>query len=77
MIKESDGDTFEALRSLEQDLTFAAAEETFARYHVEFDPSKYIALGLENPRDHQYTNLALLLSDPCKHTIKTAVFFQS
>lgn len=49
MIKDSDGDTFEALRSLEQDLTFTAAEETFARYHVEFDPSKTIALGLENP----------------------------
>ena len=74
MIKDSDGDTFEALRSLEQDLTFTAAEETFARYHVEFDPSKTIALGLENPRDHQYTNLALLLSDQCKHTVKIAVF---
>lgn len=36
MIKESDGDSYEDSRSLEQDLTFHAAETAFERYGVEF-----------------------------------------
>ena len=35
MIKESDGDTFEDSRSLEQELTFDAAKTAFRRYGVE------------------------------------------
>lgn len=74
MIRDGDGNTFELLRSMEQNLTFVSAQETFSRYHVPFDASKYVSLGLENPRDHLYTNLALLLSDQCQHTTKIAVF---
>ena len=69
MIKESDGDSYEDSRSLEQDLTFHAAETAFERYGVEFSVEKYRALG-----NDIYTNLALLLSDQCHHTIKVAVF---
>ena len=74
MIKDSDGDVFEEMRTVEQGLTFQEAEEAFARYHVDFTEDKYIALGLRNIHDDQYTNLALILSDQCKHTTKIAVF---
>ena len=74
MIKNSDGDVFEAMRSLRQDLTFDEAEKAFARYGVAFGEDKFIALGLRNIHDDQYTNLAFLLSDQCQHTIKVAVF---
>ena len=72
MIKESDGDNFEASRCLEQELTFAAAETAFKRYGVEFSVEKYRALGIT--QNDIYTNLALLLSDQCLHTTKIAVF---
>lgn len=72
MIKQSDGDTFEDMRSLEQELTFDAAKAAFERYGVEFGPEKYRALGITN--NGIYTNLGLLLSDQCAHTMKIAVF---
>ena len=72
MIKESDGDSYEDSRSLEQDLTFHATESAFERYGVEFSVEKYRALGIT--QNNIYTNLALLLSDQCHHTIKVAVF---
>ena len=72
MIKDSDGDIFEEIRSLEQNLTFDAAKATFQRYGVEFSAEKYRALGIT--RNDVYTNLALLISDQCLHTTKIAVF---
>ena len=74
MIKLSDGDTFETMRSLEQKLTFDAAKRAFGRYNVEFAENKFRALGLTQEKDGLYTNLALLLSDQCLHTVKVAVF---
>jgi len=74
MIKESDGDTFEEMRALEQDLTFNAAEIAFKRYGVDFATEKYRALGMTQKNDDIFTNLALLLSDQCAHTTKIAVF---
>ena len=74
MIKESDGDTFEEARSLEQELTFEAAEKIFMRYGVEFGREKYRTLGMTQKNDEIYTNLALLMSDQCLHTTKIAVF---
>ena len=72
MIKESDGDNYEDSRSLDQDLTFSAAETAFQRYGVEFSIEKYRALGIT--QNDIFTNLALLLSDQCLHTTKIAVF---
>ena len=74
MIKDSDGDVFEEMRTVQQDLTFDEATVAFKRYKVDFSEDKYIALGLRNIHDDQYTNLALLLSDQCQHTTKIAVF---
>ena len=72
MIKESDSDNYEDSRSLDQDLTFSAAETAFQRYGVEFSIEKYRVLGIT--QNDIFTNLALLLSDQCLHTTKIAVF---
>lgn len=72
MIKDSDDDNFEDSRCLKQDLTFQSAQNAFQRYGVEFAEEKYRALGITN--HGMYTNLGLLLSDECLHTIKIAVF---
>lgn len=74
MIKESDGDTFESMRSMEQDLTFNSAKEAFKRYSIEFSETKYRALGITAQDDELYSNLALIISDQCTHTTKVAVF---
>lgn len=74
MIKSADGDVFEDLRSLEQNLTFQSAAQVFARHDMELTPEKYDALGIRSHSMGLYTNLGLLLSDQCMHTIKAAVF---
>lgn len=74
MIKDSYGDIFEEMRTVQQELSFEEAERTFKRYKVDFSEEKYIALGLRNIHDDQYTNLAMILSDQCQHTTKIAVF---
>ena len=74
MIKESDGDTFESMRSMKQDLSFNSVKEAFRRYNVEFSKAKYRALGITAQADGLYSNLALIISDQCEHTIKVAVF---
>lgn len=74
MIKENDGDDFESMRSLEQSLTFTSAATAFKRYGTEFSEEKYLILGMIHQNDGLFTNLALLMSDQCQHTIKVAVF---
>lgn len=74
MIKDNDGDVFEENRSLDQELSFEAAEKAFKLYGVEFSQEKYLTLGITKFKDKIYTNLALILSDQCAHTIKIAVF---
>lgn len=73
MIKETGGDHFEAMRSLRQELTFDAAEKEFRLREVEFGPQQMRTLKLMD-QDGLYSNLALLLSDQCVHTVKIAAF---
>ena len=73
MIKETDGDHFEEMRSLEQNLTFEAAKKEFSERNIRFGEAQMKTLGLMN-HDGIYTNLGLLLSDQCVHTIKAAAF---
>jgi len=68
------GDTFEELRSMEQALTFQSCAETFSDYGVVFAEDKYPILGIRNHAQGLYTNLGLLMSDQCVHTVKIAVF---
>ncbi|MCD8055009.1 MAG: putative DNA binding domain-containing protein [Lachnospiraceae bacterium] len=73
MIKETDGDHFEEMRSLEQELTFQTTAEEFAGRKLAFGLPQMRTLGITS-QDGVYTNLGLLLSDQCVHTIKAAVF---
>lgn len=74
MIKDSDGDDFESMRSLEQKLTFTSAATAFKNYGVDFSEEKYLVLGMIHKNDGLFTNLALLMSDQCQHSIKVAIF---
>jgi ATP-dependent DNA helicase RecG len=73
MIRETDGESYEKLRSTEQNLTFDVAGAEFAKRKISFGFAQKATLGLANS-DDIYTNLALLLSEQCRHTIKAAVF---
>ena len=69
MIKETDGDRFEAMRCLNQELTFEATKKEFELRQTDFGPQQMRTLKLID-HDGIYSNLALLLSDQCIHTIK-------
>lgn len=73
MIKDTDGDKFENLRSINQELTFNSALEAFSNRNLELAKIQMKTLGMIN-EDNLYTNLGMLLSDQCTHTIKIAVF---
>lgn len=73
MIKETDGDSFEMMRSLEQELTFTDTAKEFTKRNLEFGQPQKQTLKIYN-RDGIFTNLAYLLSDQCAHTVKVAVF---
>jgi len=64
MIKETDRDSYEKLRSLNQDLTFDYTEKIFKENNLSFGSSQKKTLGLIG-EDDLYTNLALLLSEQC------------
>lgn len=73
MIRHTDGDQYEKLRSLNQELTFSEANKVFEDRKLAFGDQQMVSLGIKN-RDGMYTNLGLLLSDQCRHTIKAAVY---
>ena len=73
MIKMADGDSFEENRSLVQELTFNKLEEELQKRDLEFTEVQMKNLGILSP-DDIYTNMGLLVSDQCKHSIKFAVF---
>lgn len=73
MIKETDGDCFELMRSLNQKLSFQAMKKEFQLRNMEFGVQQMRTLKLID-NDGLYSNLALLLSDQNVHTIKVAVF---
>jgi len=74
MIKDADGDVFEDFPSLDQDLTFNQCKDAFTKRSIEFDENKFDVLGIYDLGRQAFTNLGLLLSDQCHHTIKVAVF---
>ncbi len=73
MIKETDGDTYEKIRSLNQELTFDYTLSEMKKRGLEFGISQQKTLGVIGS-DGLYTNLGLLLSDQCVHSIKVAYF---
>lgn len=73
MIKETSGESYENARSLHQILTFQVTAAYFSKKGIAFEDVQKKTLHLIG-EDDMYTNLALLLSEQCTHTIKLAVF---
>lgn len=73
MIKETSGDCYEDARSINQQLTFEKAENYFAKRKLPFGDQQKRTLNIIGA-DGTYSNLGMLLSDQCVHTIKLAVF---
>ena len=73
MIKTTDGDSFETNRSLVQELTFHRLDEELNKRKLEFTEIQMKNLGILSS-DGIYTNMGLLVSDQCKHSIKFAMF---
>lgn len=73
MIKETSGDNYEEIRSLNQELTFEYFYKEFNETNIKIENTQMRSLGLIGG-DGLYSNLGLLLSDQCIHSIKLAVF---
>lgn len=73
MIDETDGDNFEEVRSLEQNLTFEAASKEFSKHRLTCGQAEMKAMGIMTLHG-VFTNLGRLLSDQCLHTIQVSVF---
>lgn len=73
MIRDTDGDNFEELRSLNQNLDFDFLKKEFEDANIKFEHSQMRTFNIIDEYG-LYTNLGLLLSEQCPHTIKAAVF---
>ena len=73
MIVAVSGTSYENCRSMNQNLTFETLQEEMQKRNLDLGPAQMRTLHLMG-EDGLYTNLALLLSDQCEHTIKAAVF---
>lgn len=73
MILQNSQRSYEECRSLKQELTFNALSNALKDREIEFGEVQMKTLKLIG-EDGLYTNLALLLSDQCPITTKTAVF---
>lgn len=73
MIKETSGYCYEDARSIDQQLTFEKAESYFVKRGLPFGEQQKRTLNIIGS-DGTYTNLGMLLSDQCVHTMKLAVF---
>lgn len=68
-----DGDSFETNRSLVQDLTFHVLDDEMKKRGIDFTKVQMKNLGILSS-EGIYTNMGLLVSDQCKHSIKFAIF---
>ena len=73
MIKETDGDVYESLRSVYQELTFQEMTKEFQKRRMPFGNQQMKTLKMID-KDGLYTNLAWLLSDQCTCSTKVALF---
>lgn len=73
MIKTTDGDSFEMNCSIVQELTFNSLSEELEKRNLEFAEVQMENLGIVTS-DKIYTNMGLLVSDQCRHSIKFAIF---
>lgn len=73
LIVQTNGKSYEICRSMNQELSFASFAEQMKGRNIECGEAQFKTLRLIG-EDNLYTNLALLLSDQCEHTLKLAVF---
>lgn len=73
MIRENSALSYEETRCLEQELAFDTLQKAFQKKELPLNIQQMKTLKLMRP-DEEYTNLALLLSEQCPHTIKIAEF---
>jgi ATP-dependent DNA helicase RecG len=73
MIKDTDGNKYEEIRSLNQELTFESLEKEFKEARLPIEESQKKTMSIIG-HDGLFTNLAYILSDQCTHTIKVAVY---
>lgn len=73
MINENEGTPYEKLPSLNQMLTFEYTTTFFKKRNIMFERAGQRTLGIIN-EDGNYTNLGMLLSDQCEHSIKCAIY---
>jgi ATP-dependent DNA helicase RecG len=73
MIRDTDGYGYENNSSFDQQLTFEYCSKVFADRAVAFGKNQMKTLKMIDP-DGNYTNLAMLLSDQCFHSIQFACF---
>jgi|GEM_PF-2240341 len=73
MYPKTEAELYESEVATNQSLTFATAETFFAKRNQPFGDAQKRTLNLIDA-EGRYTNLALLLSDQCEHTIKFASF---
>ncbi len=73
MIIHTPGKSFEANRSVNQELTFATMQKQMQKRNLAFTATEMEALKMIGS-DTLYSNLAFLLSDQCTYTMKVAVF---
>ena len=73
MIRETSGDSYEAARSIDQQLTFEYCSAFFEKRNLTFGTQQMRTLHMIG-EDGTFTNLAFLLSEQCPHTVKLAVF---
>lgn len=73
MIKVTSGDCYEDARSINQQLTFEKIAAYFKKKDIEFGENQKRTMNIIS-QDGTYSNLGMLLSDQCIHSIKLAVF---
>ena len=73
IIIQTSGISYETCRSMNQELSFTSFTEKMKERKLDIGVSQFRTLHLIG-EDGLYTNLALLLSDQCEHTLKLAVF---
>jgi ATP-dependent DNA helicase RecG len=73
IVRHYDRDSYTDEISLEQNLTFTKTTDSFLAKSVVFGHNEMLTLGIQL-HDGSYTNLGLLLSEQCLHSIKVAIF---
>jgi ATP-dependent DNA helicase RecG len=73
MIRDTDGYSYENNLSFDQQLTFEYSGKVFADRGIAFGRSQMKTMKMIDP-DGNFTNLAMLLSDQCFHSIQFACF---